>query len=133
MMLAGAAIASTALASQTALSTATTDADALLPLVISLNNVSWQDYIKTGSLQITDTLGEQVSCSFTVVNPLTAPVVGDVVEVRYFSEVLFAGTIDRIQRQSNNTLTFRTYDCTCTDWAQILVRRKIQRNRKATW
>lgn len=128
MMIAGASLASSALASLTPLSTATTDADGGVPLNVLLNNVSSRQYIKVNTLQIEDTLGEQVSCSFTIVNPVTVPVVGDVVEVRYFSQTLFAGTIDRIRRSANNTLTERLFECTCTDWSQILVRNKIRRN-----
>ena len=128
MMLAGAPFASCALDSQTALSTATTDAEADAPLDVSLNNVSWREWIKAETLQIDDTLGEQVTCSFTIVNPDSVPVVGDVVRVRYFSQILFAGTIDRLTRKTNNTLTYRTFECTCSDWSQILVRNKIRRN-----
>jgi hypothetical protein len=128
MMLAGPSLASCALASSTWLSTATRDAESNAPLDIAINNVSWREWIKVGTLQIDDTLSEQVTCNFTVVNPATLPVVGDVVQVRYFSQTLFAGTIDRITRRTNNVQTYRTFECTCTDWSQILVRHQVMRN-----
>lgn len=128
MMFAGPSLASCALASNTWLSTAMTDAEGGHPINISINNVNWRAWMLVNSLNIDDTLGEQVSCSFTIVNPSTVPVVGDTVKVEYYSQVLFAGTIDKIRRTTNNTLTARMFACTCTDWSQVLVRNKIERN-----
>ena len=128
MMLAGAPLASCALASETSLSTATEDAWASRPIDVLLNGVSWRDWVQVNTLQIDDTLGEQVSATFTIVNPTAAPVVGTVVEVRYYAQTLFSGTIDRITRATNNTQTYKTWDCTCTDWSQILMRHIIRRN-----
>lgn len=128
MMFAGAALASSALASQTALSNATSDALANRPIDVTIDGVSWRLFILVDSLSIDDTLGEQTSCSFTIMNPDTAPEVGNVVEVWFYAQCLFSGTIDEIVRGTNNTLTAQTYACTCTDWSQVLMRHILRRN-----
>ena len=128
MMLAGTALASSALASQTGLSTIIDDPLVLRPIDVTINGVSWRTYIQVNTISIDDTLGEQTSCLFTIINPLELPEVGDVVEVWYYAEGLFSGTIDRIVRRVNNTQTARAFECTCTDWSQVLIRRIIRRN-----
>ena len=128
MMLAGASLGSSALASLTPLSTATSDDQALQPLNVYLNGIQWTQWVQCNTLQIDDTLGEQVTCTLTIVNAFSAPALGDSIEVRYYSQTLFAGTIDNIVRSVNNTLTVKTWECSCTDWSQILMRRIIRRN-----
>lgn len=97
-------------------------------IMIEVDGQSWLSYVSQNSIAIDDTLGEQVSCSFTAVNPTSIPEIGNVVRVKYYDQVLFAGTIDRVRRTTNNTLTARYFECTCTDWSQVLVRNKIERN-----
>ena len=98
------------------------------PINVAIGNVSHRSEIMVNTLKIEDTLGEQVTSAFTVVNPELVPVVGDQVRIWFYDQVLFAGSIDRITRTTNNTLTARHFDCTCMDWSQVLVRNTIERN-----
>lgn len=129
MMAGGAAFAASALASDTAQAVGNNTDEDQAPLVLYLNGVSMRGLAgRTDTLQIDDTLGEQVTCTVTLVNPPTTPLVGDTIEVRYFSHVLFAGTIDRLKHSTNGVGTYHAYECTCTDWSQRLYRHKILRN-----
>jgi hypothetical protein len=47
--------------------------------------------------------------------------------MRYFSAVIFAGTIDHVD-QRNEGLVGAVYECGCLDWSQILLRRRLRRN-----
>jgi hypothetical protein len=125
MMFAGAGLGSSALAAQTALSTALVDPEHQFPLHVELDTMRQDGLIEPGSIQGTDPLGEQGTCLFTVINPTVGIYVGMQVRVRYFAEVLFSGTIDRVEISHNHTLTKTTYRCTCVDWSQILARHKL--------
>lgn len=95
---------------------------------VEVNGTSWREYARPNSLTIDDTQGEQVTCAFIAVNPGATPVMGNVVRMLYYDQVLFAGTVDRVRRTTNNTLTARLFECACVDWSQVLVRNKIERN-----
>lgn len=128
MMLAGAALASSALASQTPLSTALTDADTARPIHVYIDDVARDTDVLIESLTIEDPLGEPTTCAFRIVNPITVPYEGASVRIVYFSETLFSGTIKSIRRTVNNLATFKSYECNCVDWSEILTRHKIRRN-----
>jgi hypothetical protein len=97
------------------------------PIMVAIANRSVRESVLVNTIQIDDTLGEQTTCTFTLVNPESVPVVGDTVRVTYFSEVLFAGTVNRVTEAINNTMTAHTYACECVDWLQVLLRRKFSR------
>jgi hypothetical protein len=99
--------------------------EALSPIVTTLNSMDIRDQLMVETLRIDDTLGQPVTASFVLKNSLVE--IGDVVQIRYFSQVIFAGFIDRIQRTSPDLDTV-FYDCQCLDWSRILLRRKIRRN-----
>ena len=99
--------------------------EALSPIVTTLNGQDIRTLMLTQTLQIDDTLGQPVTASFTLKD--SVPQIGDVVHVRYFSQVIFAGFIDRIQRRSPDLVTV-FHECQCLDWSRILLRRKIRRN-----
>lgn len=98
------------------------------PINVFVNDVSWRAFVQPNSLRINDTLGQQVTARLVIVNPTTAPTVGDQVKAVFYSETIFSGTILRIRERINNTQTARYYDCDCADHTHILNRRKITRN-----
>lgn len=98
------------------------------PLTVEIAGECWRQYLRVDSLEVDDTLGQPVTASFTVVNPTAPPVVGNTVRVLWYDYVLFAGTIDRVEKSLNLPMTVTQYACECADWSQILVRRKISRN-----
>jgi len=128
MMLAGAGLASVALASTEQDSGNATDAQAIRPFTLELNGVDVADWFKVDSLQISDTLGQPMSCQFTLVNPTTRPRPGDVVRVLYYSEVLIAGLMTRCQPTPSIDLGTTFYECESSDWSILLTRRRIRRN-----
>ena len=99
--------------------------EVLSPIVTTLNGLDIRALIMMQTLRIDDTLGQPVTASFRLKNALVE--IGDVVQIRYFSQVIFAGFIDRIKRTSPDLDTV-FYDCQCLDWSRILLRRKIRRN-----
>lgn len=103
------------------------DPTSLRPILTELNGVDARHLIRTGSLRIQDTLGQPVTASFEMVNPLSPPVVGDRVRIFYYAQLIFAGTIDRVVKASQDLRTF-AYQVDCLDWTQTLLRRKVQRN-----
>lgn len=126
MMFAGATLGSSALASETPLSNASVDPWNAEPIRAIINGFAIRPHVN--SLTVDDTQGEQVTADFVLVNPDVFPAIGDVVSVTYFDQVLFAGTIDRIKHQVNNTLTARIFSCTCTGWSKLLSRHVVLRN-----
>jgi|CXWL01.1.fsa_nt_gi hypothetical protein len=103
------------------------DPTSLRPILTELNGVDARQLIRVGSLRIQDTLGQPVTASFAIVNPTAPPVVGDKVRIFYHSQLIFAGTMDRVQKVSPDLQTFE-YQVDCLDWTQTLMRRKVQRN-----
>ncbi len=129
MMLASFALATGALASETPVATdPTLDSEAMRPVDVYVNGVSQFGAVLIDTLTIDDSLGEQTTCAFTLVNPLNAPSEGASVRVTYYSERLFEGTIKRVSRAVNNLDTFWTYACECADWSELLARVRIRRN-----
>ena len=102
-----------------------TDTQATSPLILELNGVDSRHLVVTNTVKITDTIGQPVTASFTLLD--AAPQVGDRVRVLYFSFVLFAGLITRIEQRTPDLRTM-LYACECQDWSQILLRRKLRRN-----
>lgn len=127
MMIAGHSFGSSALASITNQSNAAVDPWNEFPITVLHNNIHVRDRVRPNSASIDDTQGEQKTASLTFVNPINAPVAGDLIEVRYFDYVLFSGTLDRINRTINVPLTLNLYECQATDWTQVLVRRNVNR------
>ncbi len=103
------------------------DPESLSPIVTTWNGVDARGVVAMDSLQIQDTLGQPVTASFTINHPDNEPVVGDQITIRYFSQVLFVGTIDHVQKLSPDLSLFQ-YQVDCLDLSQILIRRKLKRN-----
>lgn len=103
------------------------DPTSLDPFVFSINGMDVSDYVLADSMTITDTIGQPVVAEFALSNPPSSPVVGDTVRIVYYSQVLFGGTIDHVERTSLDLVHF-TYRIDCQDWSQVLFRRKIRRN-----
>jgi hypothetical protein len=95
-------------------------------IVVELNAVDMRLFTVMDSVSIQDTQGQPVTAHFTLVNPFTSPVVGDAIRILYYAQVIFSGTIDRINKSSSD-LKNRLYEIDCLDWAQTLFRRKISR------
>jgi hypothetical protein len=103
------------------------DAWALRPILTELNGVDVRDAVAMDSFSKQDTLGQPVSATLTLRNPMTAPQAGDRVRVLYHQSVEFAGTIGRVRKRTDD-LQITHYECDLVDWAQILVRRQVRRN-----
>lgn len=97
------------------------------PIGFALNGINHREWLRVDTLEIDDTLGQPVSAEFTLVNPDEVPVAGDEVRITFFDQVIFAGTIDQVQKTSPDLRTV-FYRCDCVDWSQILLRRKLRRN-----
>jgi hypothetical protein len=98
------------------------------PFMLELNGESWRDWFAVDSLQIDDTLGQPMACEFTLINPNIKPKPGDVVRVLYYSDVLFAGVLSRVEPQPNTPMNVVRYECEATDWSVVLMRRRLRRN-----
>jgi hypothetical protein len=130
MMFAAASLAAVSLGTLMQDPGAIVDPTSLRPIAIELNGVASVATANT-SLQIQDTLGQPVTASFTLVDPVPTPVEGDRVRIFFHAQLLFGGTIDRVQRTVTG-LTTPTYHCECKDWSQILERRLLRRNFTST-
>lgn len=127
MMFGGAAFGSSALGLETPLSTSTADTASTYPITTLLRGVHMRDAVLPG-ISGEETAGEVGTVALVFRNPEQVPAVGDPVEIRYFSEVLFSGTITDIERTIDPSHSLTLYSCTATDWAQVLVRRKVRRS-----
>lgn len=103
------------------------DPTSLRPILFEWNGVDARQFIQVDSLRIQDTLGQPVTAAFVLVNPAAAPVVGDKIRIFYHAQLIFAGTMDHVDKTSPDLTTF-LYQIDCLDWTQTLIRRKIQRN-----
>lgn len=72
-------------------------------------------------------LGRQGDASFRLVNMAILPAIGQPIKIKYFQQVVFAGSIDRIDIESEPSQSVTIVSCTCTDHASLLFRQKIKR------
>lgn len=93
------------------------------PFTIEIDTVSYKSLIDT--LSIDTELGRQGTASFTLVNIGTFLSIGLPVRIKFYEDVIFSGAIDRVKVSSNNSETFKTYRCECTDHSYLLFRRKV--------
>jgi hypothetical protein len=83
-----------------------TDPTSLRPILTELNGVDVRGVpgegrgVKMNTIKIQDTLGQPVTASFAMLNPLTSPKVGDRVRIFFHSQLIFAGTIDRVKKET---------------------------------
>lgn len=103
------------------------DPTSLRPILTEINGVDARASIKMDSLRIQDTLGQPVTAAFVMVNPDSPPVVGDKVRIFYHSQLIFAGTMDHIDKSSPDLSTVE-YAVDCLDKTHTLIRRKVSRN-----
>jgi len=103
------------------------DPTSLRPILTEINGVDARASIKMDSLRIQDTLGQPVTAAFIMVNPDSPPVVGDNVRIFYHSQLIFAGTMDHIDKSSPDLSTVE-YAVDCLDKTHTLIRRKVSRN-----
>lgn len=127
MIFGGPCLCASALASATPLAASTTDTASTYPITTLLRNVHVRGQVNPG-LSGEETAGEVGTITLTFPNPDLIPEVGDPVEVRFISEVLFSGTITDIERTIDPSHSLTLYTCTATDWGQVLVRRKVRRS-----
>lgn len=128
MMLAGHSFGSAALATPRGPATSSLNSWPLSPFTCAINLVDRQDAFLVNTLRLDDTLGQPLTCEFTLVNPGTVPAVGDRVDIRFYDEKLFSGLIQRIEPEPTTDLSVLYYRCTASDWSIILSRHKLQRN-----
>lgn len=95
------------------------------PFTIELSGVSYKPLIDSMSMEFE--LGRQGSASFTLVNMDRSPQIGEPVRIKFYSDIIFVGAIDRFTARSNNTQTFKTYEVECTDNSYLLFRRMMTR------
>lgn len=128
MTLGGVALAGVPLGSLHADSGSSADPLADAPMMLEVNHTDWRDWFQVETLSITDTLGQPMTCEYTLVNPTTRPKPGDLVRVKYYSEVLFAGVLVIVEHQPATDHAVLAYRCSASDWSVILTRRKMRRN-----
>jgi hypothetical protein len=104
---------------------ALTDHQDLSPIIVEINGFDMRPYTRINTLKISDTLGQPVTANFQILNFEVVP--GNPVRVLYFNALIFAGTIDHVNKISPD-LTTVIYECDCLDWSQVLLRRKLRRN-----
>lgn len=110
------------------------DATAVRPILTEINNVDARALVQMDSLQIQDTIGQPVTASFVIVSPIaSAPQVGDQIRIRYYEQLIFAGTIDTISQTVQAYISGAVgqsafFSVQCKDWSQILFRRVLRRN-----
>ncbi|HLZ35787.1 MAG TPA: hypothetical protein VKP13_17430 [Nitrospira sp.] len=127
MMFGGGGLSSVGLGSISQDPGAIIDPTSLRPILTEINGIDARDRIQPDSIQIDDTLGQPVSASFIMVNPGSIPIVGDTIRILFYSHVIFAGTIDRVEKSTDDLAAFH-YRCDCLDWSQVLIRRQLRRN-----
>lgn len=103
------------------------DTLAFAPLRLSLRGVDTGTSFQANSLDMTETQSQPTTCRFVLVNPAYIPEEGDPVLLRFHDYILFAGTIDRITKQTWDLRVF-SYECEALDHSFILMRRRVRRN-----
>lgn len=93
------------------------------PFTVEIDSVSYKPLIDT--LSIDTELGRQGTASFTLLNIGSSLSIGLPVRIKFYEDVIFSGAIDRVKIESNNTETFKTYRCECTDHSYLLFRRIV--------
>jgi hypothetical protein len=97
------------------------------PIVTELSGVDVRAFVFPDSLTIQETIGQSAMGSLMFVNPSFTPIPGMKVRILFHSLVIFSGTIDRVHKTTEG-LAATKYTCDLLDYAQVLTRRKIQRN-----
>lgn len=128
MMLAGSSFGSQAVGTPRGSASQSLNSWPLAPFTCAINLETRNEVFLVDTLRLDDTLGQPMSCEFTLVNPTDRPDVGDRVDIRYYDEKLFSGIIQRIEPQPTTDLSVIYYRCTASDWSTILSRHKLQRN-----
>lgn len=98
------------------------------PFTIEINGMSMKGKQLVDTLSIDMQMGGQGTASFAVINLNFVPDIGMPVRILFYSEVLFAGAIDRVAIESNNAQSFVRYDVECTDNTYLLFRNKIKQS-----
>lgn len=127
MMVAGAVPGSVAVGSLLQDPGAITDPLALHPIRLTVRGIDVTEYFLANSLDVTETQSQVTTCRITLVNPAAVPVVGDPVTVRFHDYLVFAGSIDRVNKEMNGPAVL-LYQCECLDPSFILMRRRLRRN-----
>lgn len=127
MMAGGAALGSISVGSILQDPGAIVDAFALNPVRLTVRGADVGAAFKADSLDLTETQSQATTCRFVLVNPDAVPAVGDPVTVRFHDYLLFAGTIDRVQKETAG-LVVSLYSCECLDPSFVLMRRRLRRN-----
>lgn len=96
------------------------------PFTVEINGQAVSG-IRAYSLRIDVQLGRQSEASFELVNLAVMPEIGQSVRILYFSEVLFAGTLDDVTIDADPSGSLDLVSCSCTDHSYLLFRRKIKK------
>lgn len=99
---------------------------AIDPFTIDISGVSFKPLVD--SLSINMDASRQGSAAFTLCNIDTIVQVGQPVKISFYDNVLFSGSLDRIKITTNNTQTYKTYECECVDNSFLLTRKKIKKS-----
>lgn len=95
------------------------------PFTVELSGTSYKPLVDSLSIEVE--LGRQGSAMFTLVRMDRSPLIGEPVRIKFYSDIIFVGAIDRFTAKSNNTQTFKTYEVECTDNSYLLFRRIMSR------
>src|SRR5262245_13678410 len=81
------------------------------PFTFAMHNIDRRDWLRVDSLRVEDTAEQPASAECMLVNPLTPPQAGDQIEMRYYDQVLFAGTVERVEETASVDTSVRDYHC----------------------
>jgi hypothetical protein len=96
------------------------------PFSVIIDGITYKPLID--SLSIDMDASRQGTASFVLYNIATIVRIGQPVAITFYDEVIFAGSLDRIKLRSNNTQTYKVYECECVDFSYLLMRKKINRS-----
>lgn len=94
------------------------------PFTVEIDGESIKPLVN--SLSIDNELGRQSAASFTLVNVSSVPIIGQTVRILWYNDLLFAGSIDRVRANTNNTESFKTYEVECVDYSYVFFRTKVK-------
>ena len=95
------------------------------PFTVELDGIAYN--ILANSLRIDTQLGRQGEASFDLPKLAVMPAIGHGVKIRYFSELIFAGAVDRVEITTDPSEVDTVVSCACIDYSYLLFRQKVKK------
>lgn len=90
------------------------------PFIVELKGVAMSPRVNSLSIEIES--GSQGSATFVLVNASRKPLVGEPVKIKLYTDVLFAGFVDRVNVAIDPAHTLVEYTVECVDHSSLLFR-----------